>query len=95
MGKIRGAFSRVHRALDGWMLARAPASPAQVFHGERGGQLDIINRDGKQNADETTRISRVQYLTSTETPVSTKAHFSRRRNAPSSFFRTDRLSRKR
>ena len=28
-GKIRGAFSRMHRALDGWMLARAPASPAQ------------------------------------------------------------------
>ncbi|CAN0358662.1 unnamed protein product [Ascophyllum nodosum] len=28
MGKIRGAFSRMHRALDGWMLARAPASPA-------------------------------------------------------------------
>ena len=25
-GKIRGAFSRMHRALDGWMLARAPAS---------------------------------------------------------------------
>ena len=24
-GKIRGAFSRMHRALDGWMLARAPA----------------------------------------------------------------------
>ena len=21
-GKIRGAFSRMHRALDGWMLAR-------------------------------------------------------------------------
>ena len=31
-GKIRGAFSRMHRALDGWMLARAPASPAQGFH---------------------------------------------------------------
>ena len=29
-GKIRGAFSRMHRALDGWMLARPPASPAQV-----------------------------------------------------------------
>ena len=27
-GKIRGAFSRTQRALDGWMLARAPASPA-------------------------------------------------------------------
>ena len=25
-GKIRGAFSRMHRALNGWMLARAPAS---------------------------------------------------------------------
>ena len=23
--KIRGAFSRMHRALDDWMLARAPA----------------------------------------------------------------------
>ena len=31
-GKIRGAFSRMHRALDGWMLARAPASPAQGLH---------------------------------------------------------------
>ena len=31
-GKIRGAFSRMHRALDGWMLARAPASPAQDLH---------------------------------------------------------------
>ena len=29
MGKIRGAFLRMHKALDGWMLARAPASPAQ------------------------------------------------------------------
>ena len=32
MGKIRGTFSRMHRALDGWMLARAPASPAQGLH---------------------------------------------------------------
>ena len=31
-GKIRGAFSRMHRALDGWMLVRAPASPAQGLH---------------------------------------------------------------
>ena len=31
-GKIRGAFSRMHRALDGWMLARAPASPAEGLH---------------------------------------------------------------
>ena len=31
-GKIRGAFSRMHRALDGWMLARAPASQAQGLH---------------------------------------------------------------
>ena len=31
-GKFRGAFSRMHRALDGWMLARAPASPAQGLH---------------------------------------------------------------
>ena len=29
-GKIRGAFSRMHGAFDGWMLARPPASPAQV-----------------------------------------------------------------
>ena len=28
-GKIRGGFSRMHRALGGWMLARVPASPAQ------------------------------------------------------------------
>ena len=31
-GKIRGAFSRMHKALDGWMLACAPASPAQGLH---------------------------------------------------------------
>ena len=31
-GKIRGAFSRMHRALDGRMLARAPDSPAQGLH---------------------------------------------------------------
>ena len=31
-GKIRGAFSRMHRALDAWMLARAPALPAQGLH---------------------------------------------------------------
>ena len=31
-GKIRGAFSVMHRALDGWMLARAPASLAQGPH---------------------------------------------------------------
>ena len=31
-GKIRGAFSSMHRALDGWMLARAPASRAQGLH---------------------------------------------------------------
>ena len=31
-GKIRGAFSRMHRALDGLVLARAPASPAQGLH---------------------------------------------------------------
>ena len=30
--KIREAFSRMHRALDGWMMARALASPAQGFH---------------------------------------------------------------
>ena len=31
-GKICGAFARMHRALDGWMLARAPASSAQDLH---------------------------------------------------------------
>ena len=31
-GKIRGAFSRMHRALSGWMLALALASPAQSLH---------------------------------------------------------------
>ena len=31
-GKIRGAFPGMHGALDGWMLARAPASPAQGLH---------------------------------------------------------------
>ena len=28
-GKIRGVFSGMRRCLDGWMLARASASPAQ------------------------------------------------------------------
>ena len=27
-----GFFRGMHRALDGWMLARAPASPAQSLH---------------------------------------------------------------
>ena len=27
-GKIRGAFLRMYRALNGWMLARASALPA-------------------------------------------------------------------
>ena len=31
-GKIRGAFSRMHKTLDGWMLARAPASPVRGLH---------------------------------------------------------------
>ena len=31
-GKIRGAFSGMHRALDGWMLAHAQTSPAQGLH---------------------------------------------------------------
>ena len=31
-GKVCGAFSRLHRALDGWMLARALASAAQGLH---------------------------------------------------------------
>ena len=31
-GKIRGPFSGMHRTLDGWMLARAPASPTQGSH---------------------------------------------------------------
>ena len=31
-GKIRGAFLRMHRALDGWMLARASASPTLGLH---------------------------------------------------------------
>ena len=33
-GKIRGAFSRMHMALDGWILARAPASRLH-HHGPR------------------------------------------------------------
>ena len=32
MGKNRGAFSKMRGALDGWMLARAPALPAQGLH---------------------------------------------------------------
>ena len=31
-GKIRGTFSSMHRALASWMLAHAPASPAQGLH---------------------------------------------------------------
>ena len=32
-GTILGVFSKMHRALDGRMLARAPASPAQgLYH---------------------------------------------------------------
>ena len=31
-GKIREAFSEVHRALNGWMLARVPASPTRSLH---------------------------------------------------------------
>ena len=36
-GKIRGGFSRMHRALYDWMLSRASASPAQGLrhHGPR------------------------------------------------------------
>ena len=30
--KIRGAFSGMHRALDVWMLSRAPSLPAQGLH---------------------------------------------------------------
>ena len=33
-GKIRGAFSGMHKALDGWVLARRPAAPAQGLHHE-------------------------------------------------------------
>ena len=31
-GKIHGPFSGMLKALDAWMLARAPASPAQGLH---------------------------------------------------------------
>ena len=31
-GQDSWAFSGMQRALDGWMLARAPASPAQGLH---------------------------------------------------------------
>ena len=34
-GEVRGAFLRMHRALDGWMLTCAPASPAQGLHHHR------------------------------------------------------------
>ena len=34
-GNIHGDFSRIHRALDGWMLAHAPVSPTQgLYHHE-------------------------------------------------------------
>ena len=41
-GKILGAFSRVHRALDDWVLARAPASPAQDLHHHHGHRYFIF-----------------------------------------------------
>ena len=41
-GKIRGDFSRMHRALHGWMLARAPASPAQGLHHHHGPRYFIF-----------------------------------------------------
>ena len=31
-GKVRGAFSKMPTSLNGWMLARAPASPAAGLH---------------------------------------------------------------
>ena len=31
-GKVRGAFSKMSRSLNGWMLARAPALPAAGLH---------------------------------------------------------------
>ena len=31
-GKILGDFFGMHKTLDGWMLARAPALPAQGLH---------------------------------------------------------------
>ena len=34
--KICGAFSRMHRALGGWMLARALALPAHGLHHQHG-----------------------------------------------------------
>ena len=51
-GKIRGAFSRMHRALDSWMLARAPASPARDFHhhGPRYFNFDPFNDWGGAGA---------------------------------------------
>ena len=42
-GKICEGFSRTHRALDGWMLARAPASPAQGLHHHHGPQYSIFS----------------------------------------------------
>ena len=54
-GKIRGAFSRMYRTLDGWMLNRAPASPAQGLHhhGELGLSifLHFVLRGILQNLD--------------------------------------------
>ena len=35
-GKIRGGFLRMHKAFDGPMLARAPASRAQGLHHHHG-----------------------------------------------------------
>ena len=41
-GKICRGFSRMHRALDGWMLARAPALPAQGLHHHHGPQYSTF-----------------------------------------------------
>ena len=35
-GKMRGAFLKMHKALDRCVLARVPASPAQGFHHHHG-----------------------------------------------------------
>ena len=42
-GKIRRDFSTMHRALDGWILARAPASPAQGDLGHLGILIFLIS----------------------------------------------------
>ena len=75
-----GCFSGMHRALGGWMLARAPASPAQGLHlhGSRYSifsyscmtfgleKLELIDRDLSALLLRTLAVGRQQHFESIE-----------------------------